>query len=269
MFFGNIGSSGSTKVPVTTKERDRQAIAAIQTAMSKPKTPGFKLIECEFPPLAALNKLGDGSLQSANQVDAANISFAAQLSRSLSIPLVGPTATLLLGTAATQGLRQKAQKAYPVVESLQKGSLPNNIDKSSIYVFVAPSSTKDYSLAETIARDYGATVILVNGFAKTQKSVSAQATMAYYLRPLTYNSQVSGYLLRVYPQPWTTWSAKTGTPTKRGSTPSSSTLAVVLQTATDRDILVPQTNTPDLRASVKAVQQYVDQQAMAARQMAS
>lgn len=49
--------------------RDNQANEAIQAAIAKPKTPGFPLIECEFPPLAELNKLGDGSLRSANLVD--------------------------------------------------------------------------------------------------------------------------------------------------------------------------------------------------------
>ena len=42
---------------------------SIKAAIEKPKTPSFPLIECEFPPLESLNKLGDGSLRSANQVD--------------------------------------------------------------------------------------------------------------------------------------------------------------------------------------------------------
>ena len=49
--------------------RDKQAIESIKAAINKPKTPSFPLIECEFPPLAALNKLGDGSRSSSNQVD--------------------------------------------------------------------------------------------------------------------------------------------------------------------------------------------------------
>lgn len=74
--------------------------------------------------------------------------------------------------------------------------------------------------------------------------------MAYYVKPLTYNSQVAGYLLRSYPSPWTTVDATTD---------------AVLGTATDAQILVPDTNTPDLRASVKSVQQAVDARAIAAR----
>ena len=49
--------------------RDTQAISAVKAAISKPKTRGYPLIECEFPPLKELNKLGDGSMRSANEVD--------------------------------------------------------------------------------------------------------------------------------------------------------------------------------------------------------
>jgi hypothetical protein len=52
-----------------TNGRDNQGISAIKAAIAKPKTKSFPLIECEFPPLAALNKLGDGSMRSANEVD--------------------------------------------------------------------------------------------------------------------------------------------------------------------------------------------------------
>jgi hypothetical protein len=244
-------------VPQRFNIRDRQAIDAVKAAVSKPKTPGFCLIECEFPPLAALNKLGDGSLQSANQVDDANLAFGVQLARSLSVVPFAPTVTLLASTAASQRLVQKAQKTYPLVHPLQQG-LPSPINKSSVLVLVAPSSTRDYSLAQEMVQEYGATVILVNGLAKTPKSVSGQATMAYYLKPLTYNSQVAGYLVRRYPQAWTTLSSFALSSGRKRTT-------TVLQTATDADILVPGTNTPDLRAAVRAVQQYVDQQAMAAR----
>ena len=66
---------------------------------------------------------------------------------------------------------------------------------------------------------------------------------------------MAGYLLRAYPQPWTTVEA-----TKVGS---------VLATASDDEILVRGTNTPDLRSAVRAVQQAVDQRAMAARQQSN
>ena len=49
--------------------RDKKAIESIKAAIQNPKNAKFPLIECEFPPLESLNKLGDGSLRSANLVD--------------------------------------------------------------------------------------------------------------------------------------------------------------------------------------------------------
>ncbi len=57
------------------KCRDQKAIEAIKAAIKNPKTPSLPLIECEFPPLAELNKLGDGSLRSANLVDDVSITY--------------------------------------------------------------------------------------------------------------------------------------------------------------------------------------------------
>lgn len=82
------------------------------------------------------------------------------------------------------------------------------------------------------------------------KSIPGQATMAYFLKPLTYNSQVVGYLTRCYPKEWATIDATT---------------KKVLQTYTDDQILVRGTNTPDLRAPGKLVQKAVDERAIQAR----
>lgn len=74
--------------------------------------------------------------------------------------------------------------------------------------------------------------------------------MAYYLKPLTYNSQVVGYLVRIFPGPWTVLSARDAT---------------VLGTFTDDEILVENTNTPDLRPAVRLVQQETDRLALEQR----
>jgi hypothetical protein len=86
--------------------------------------------------------------------------------------------------------------------------------------------------------------------AQDRKSVSAAATMAYFLKPLTYNSQVVGYLVRKYPNDWAT---------------IDSISKQVLGSYTDAEILVPKTNTPDLRGSGRLVQKSVDERAIAAR----
>jgi len=70
-----INVFGATNNQTNKTKRDRQAIDAIKAAIENPKTPSFPLIECEFPPLAELNKLGDGSLRSANLVDDVSRSY--------------------------------------------------------------------------------------------------------------------------------------------------------------------------------------------------
>lgn len=74
--------------------------------------------------------------------------------------------------------------------------------------------------------------------------------MAYFFKPLTYNSQVAGFLIRSYPSSWTVLDAAT---------------KEVLGSFSDKDILVKKTNTPDLRASGRLVQKSVDQRAIRAR----
>jgi hypothetical protein len=75
--------------------------------------------------------------------------------------------------------------------------------------------------------------------------------MAYYLKPLTYNSQVAGYLIRIYPNNWTVLDAVTQKP---------------LGSFTDAEILFGGTNSPDLRGSGRLVQKSTDDRAIAARQ---
>ena len=82
------------------------------------------------------------------------------------------------------------------------------------------------------------------------KTIPGSATMAYYLKPLTYNSQVAGYLIRSYPGPWTVLDGTTKD---------------VLGTYDDDEILVEGTNTPDLRGSGRLVQRSVDERAIRAR----
>ena len=80
--------------------------------------------------------------------------------------------------------------------------------------------------------------------------MSSLATMAYFLKPLTYNSQVVGFLTRNYPGKWST---------------IDSFSKQILKTYTDDEILVRNTNTPDLRESGRLVQKSVDERAIQSR----
>lgn len=55
-------------IPKSVNDRDNQAISGIKAAIQKPQY-GITLVECEFPPLQALNKLGDGSLRSTLEAE--------------------------------------------------------------------------------------------------------------------------------------------------------------------------------------------------------
>ena len=171
----------------------------------------------------------------------------------------------------------KIIKGAKAVSSLRDG-IPEGISEGDICIVMTPSVGQDYVAARSIASSNP--VVIINGLAKVrslmqslnrwqyhnhhcsytfpsmtllkdQKSVPGEATMAYFLKPLTYNSQVVGYLARSYPKDWTTIDLAT---------------KECLATYSDSDILFGKTNTPDLRNPGKRVQKAVDDRAIQARQ---
>lgn len=67
MFDFGASNSKTAKIPLSIGDRNIQAISGIKAAIKN--TRGIPLIECEFPPLEKLNKLGDGSLRSALEAE--------------------------------------------------------------------------------------------------------------------------------------------------------------------------------------------------------
>jgi Domain of unknown function (DUF1995) len=237
--------SPSKSIP---REQQQQAISAVKAAINKPKTPNFGLIECEFPPLASLNKLGDGSLRSSQEVDDSNLAFSQTLRDGIApIAFLGPKIWILTSSMASANFVSKAKKIGGVSHSFRDG-IPKT-DISDICLLVSPSSRTDYDAAQKLTSTCKA-VVIVNGLAKDTSSVSYRATMAYYRKPLTYNSQIIGYLTRVYPQPWRV----TDVASNR-----------ILASFEDNQILVKGTNTPDLREPCRLVQKAVDELAIKAR----
>ena len=250
MVFGGLAGGGAPKIPTSTNDRSNRAIASIQRALGSPKNPSFPMIECELPPLGALNKLGDGSRQSAQEVDKANLDFGKKLIGSISLPLIGSEVRLLISSAASAGFLQKAKSiAGGKCWSLRDGA-PQNLSPNVVCVLLAPSTRTDYQIAKALVETGRNKVVIVNGFAKDRDSVPGAATMAYYLKPLTYNSQLSGYVIREYPGPWTAIDAFS---------------KQALQKFDDSKILVEGTNTPDLREAGRLVQKSVDERAIQSR----
>ena len=238
-------TSAPATIPQNISDRERKAIDAVNNAISSPRTPSFPLIECEFPPLESLNKMGDGSLRSAQLVESANLDFVRKVITSIKKRKV----FLLISSSCSGSFLEKATNTVSgaTVHRLRDG-LPD-LGTDDVCVLTMPSSKSDYDAAKKVATG-GNTLILINGFAKDTKSVPGDATMAYYLKPLTYNSQIAGFLIREYPSGWTT---------------IDSTTKEVLRIDDDGMILVRGTNTPDLRQSVRLVQKSFDQRAIEAR----
>ena len=262
--FGSLGGGGSSgsaaAIPPSTDARDKVAVESCKKAVNNPRVSDFPLIELEFPALAALNKLGDGSLRSTKDAEDANIAFVGKLAKGIS-PSFNPFAgdsgrvSIALSTSSTNSFRSKLEKAAKnsgaAIVSTSSTSLEDEVGTDGICIFVTPAARGDYMAAQKLAQS-GAVkaVVLVNAFAKDPKSVPGGATMAFFLKPLTYNSQIAGYLIRSYPSAWTVLDA---------------TSKAVLGTFSDEEILVKNTNTPDLRDSGRMVQRSVDERAIAAR----
>jgi hypothetical protein len=161
--------SGSAKIPTSNTDRNSAAISSIKSAISKPRIPSCPLIECEFPPLQQINKLGDGSLRSAIEVEDANVEFVQKLIGGISTPFFGPNLNVILSSSASNALVKKVEKKVKgtKIYSLKEG-LPEVNGKDEVCVFLTPSSQKDYQVARMLAEN-GVSTVLVNGSFKVMK----------------------------------------------------------------------------------------------------
>lgn len=167
--FGGAASGGAAKIPSSTNDRDNQAINAVKLAIEKPRDSSFPLIECEFPALAALNKLGDGSLRSTIEAENANIAFASKLVNGISPPLFGPKVTLVISSATSKSFLDKAKKVKGATVCSLKDGLPE-LSPDDVCVFLTPSSRNDYEAAKSLAGSRAAkAIVVVNGFAKVSR----------------------------------------------------------------------------------------------------
>ena len=164
-YLFSSSSSGTAKIPSSQSERDNAAIASIKSAISNPRIKSFPLIECEFPALSALNKLGDGSLRSSLEAEDANVAFVNKLVGGISTPFFGPSISLVISSSSSNAFINKVQKKVKgaTLISSKDGSIPGILEKKdNVCIFLTPSSPKDYQAARTLA-EYGLATVLVNG----------------------------------------------------------------------------------------------------------
>jgi len=189
LFLFNFPSGGGgAKAPTSTANRDSAAINAIKSALQKPRNPKCPLVECEFPALAALNKLGDGSLRSATEAEDANIAFASKLCSKVGSPF-GPKVNLVVSSSASRSFMDKVQKKVKGASICSVKDLASTSVSGTTSVFLTPSSKADYQEARKLAEG-GCPTVIVNALFKVScdKHYIEVKVMAY---DLTYLMHIS------------------------------------------------------------------------------
>ena len=156
----------SSSIPRSEAARNQAMASAVKASISSPRAPSCKLIECEFPALSALNKLGDGSLQSAMQADQANLEASLSIARSFLPPPLGPrNVWMVASSSASQRTFAAMSQRWKLTHSLANGLPP--LKSRDVYIFVTPSSSSDYNAAQRLAAN-GNAVVVVNGMSKVR-----------------------------------------------------------------------------------------------------
>ena len=143
------------------------------------------------------------------QAEEANVEFANKLIKGIFTPFgglgLGPSVSLVLSSSASKSLAKKAESKVKAAKIYSvRGGLPDEVkgSKDKVCVFLTPTSQQDFKEARQLA-ETGTKVLLLNGSFKDARSVPGNATTGYFLKPLTYNSSVAGFLIRQYPSRWT------------------------------------------------------------------
>jgi hypothetical protein len=142
----------------------------VKAAMANPLVPSCRCIECEFPALAALNKLGDGSLRSAMLVDDANLAAALSIAKSfLPYPFGPPKVWLVPSRSSSQRLQSAVTKQWPRdgVHLFDTDGPFLPVKSRDVCIFVSPSNSADYETVKRLTTN-GNVVVAVNGQAKVR-----------------------------------------------------------------------------------------------------
>lgn len=163
-------------IPVTATARDKQAISSIKSALSLPRP---TLLECEFPPLSSLNKLGDGSLRSSLQVEDANVAFVAKLAKEIASPF-GPMVAVYVSSSASNSLLAKVRSKVKNAYSLKDEGIQGNFGKDGVCILLTPSSQKDYRVARELAES-GCKTVIVNGLFKVSACLCSRFAILVFI----------------------------------------------------------------------------------------
>jgi hypothetical protein len=193
--------SGLPPVPTSYDEIHAQAIASVAQGLKA----GKRRLEVEFPPIAQTNKISDGSASSQATVRRANVAFNAKVAAALSKSAA--RVLVLCEDAATLQEMLRAVLPSNAFCALIKDAASLGPRKGDIILSCQPANSKSWIASAQLESE--APVIVLNGF---QYNGYKAFDMAYYLKPMTFNSGICGYCIRSFPYDWVVWSAKTAQP---------------------------------------------------------
>jgi hypothetical protein len=193
--------SGLPPVPTSYDEIHAQAIASVAEGLKA----GKRRLEVEFPPIAQTNKISDGSASSQATVRRANVAFNAKVAAALSKSAA--RVLVLCEDAATLQEMLRAVLPSNAVCALIKDATSVGPRKGDIILSCQPANSKSWIASAQLESE--APVVVLNGF---QYNGYKAFDMAYYLKPMTFNSGICGYCIRSFPYDWVVWSAKTAQP---------------------------------------------------------
>ncbi|GMH82206.1 hypothetical protein TrVE_jg10578 [Triparma verrucosa] len=239
---------------VSIKSSKAAAIKSAITYFTIPPSNG--LFEIELPLTQQLNKAGSGSLQDSLEIEDLNIQFAQELKTQLR-KSSGMDVVMLCPAGSSQRFIKTSNS--PTLKSLRLNpppppnpflSLfssspppppppPPTLPPNTLYILLTPSSPSDYTLSSYLS--LSSPLILLNGYLKTPSSIK-NAKWIYHRKPLTNGGLVSGHLLNE----------------GEGFKVVNAEGDRVIKVFKDEDIIVKNSNTPDLREAVKLAQVDMD-----------
>ena len=186
-------SQARPRVPQNYDEIHEQSFLGIEAGLRQ----GLRRMEVEFPPIPQVNRLSDGSASSQAMVRRANVAYAAKAAARLAPPAPARL-HLLCGDRATLDELLRAALPKTAAVGLLRDFSPAAAGPGDAALVVTPADAQQWAAAARVGD--AAPVAVLNGvFNNGWPGFES----AYYLRPMTFNSGVCGYLLRQFPAAWT------------------------------------------------------------------
>lgn len=196
-FFSFGGAKAKSGVPGNYDEVHSQAIAAVESGLQG----GLRRLEVDFPPLGALNKMGDGSAKGRQLMLTNNCIFIVKLVSALS------RSRKVLVLTCEPGQINELRKLIPTsgTSKIELASLPNgvklnaeNFTQKGVVIVFSPADSDQWRTASKI----GSLVptIVVNGLFNNGY---ADFTPTYYFKPISG----WGYLIKKHPENWIVYSS--------------------------------------------------------------